>query len=159
MTYLSRISALTASALMLCLGLAGHRQTTAAPHKRPEKKKEAGLNQVAAGPFDIKITPQTLSEQSTDPSLGRNSIEKQHHGDLEGTGKGEMLTVSASVQGSGVYVAVERVTGTLHCRKGSFSLYHCGVMTRSISGIENFCCPRLRHRSARRYRGYDVDQD
>jgi hypothetical protein len=58
------------------------------------------------------------------------SLDKQYHGDLEASGKGEMLKVSTGVKGSGVYVAVERVTGTLQGRKGSFALYHTGVMTR-----------------------------
>jgi hypothetical protein len=59
------------------------------------------------------------------------SIDKQFHGDLEATSKGEMLTaMSGTVKGSGAYVAVERVTGTLHGRAGSFALYHIGTMTR-----------------------------
>ncbi|HMK21762.1 MAG TPA: DUF3224 domain-containing protein [Terriglobales bacterium] len=84
----------------------------------------------AAGPFDVKLTPDPFADKSVDSTLGRMLIDKQFHGDLEGTSKGEMLTVSTSLKGSGVYVAVERVTGTLQGRKGSFALHHTGIMTR-----------------------------
>ena len=87
----------------------------------------------ASGPFDVKITPQTLAEAGTDSGLGRMSLAKQFHGELEAASLGEMLTaMSASVQGSGAYVAVERVTGTLGGRSGSFALQHTGVMNRGI---------------------------
>lgn len=83
----------------------------------------------ARGTFEVKLTPQTMGDNA-DATLGRMSIEKQFRGDLEGTGKGEMLTAGTSVQGSGAYVAVERVSGTLHGRSGSFALQHSGTMTR-----------------------------
>lgn len=61
------------------------------------------------------------------------SLEKQFHGQLEGTSLGEMLTaMSTTVQGSGAYVAVERVTGKLAGRSGSFALHHTGVMNRGV---------------------------
>ena len=61
------------------------------------------------------------------------SLDKQFHGDLEASSVGEMLTaMSSSVQGSGAYVAVERITGTLQGRSGSFALYHTGVMNRGV---------------------------
>jgi hypothetical protein len=83
----------------------------------------------ARGQFDVKIVPQPSDDKSETP-LGRMTIEKQFHGDLEGTSKGEMLTGGTTVKGSGVYVAVERVEGTLQGRHGTFLLYHTGVMTR-----------------------------
>lgn len=92
--------------------------------------KEKIVSAQAKGPFDVKLSPQTLSEQSADPKLGRMSIEKKYHGDLEATAKGEMLTASTELKDSGLYVAVERVTGTLHGRRGSFSMHHTGIMNR-----------------------------
>jgi hypothetical protein len=61
-------------------------------------------------------------------TLGRMSIDKQFHGDLEATSNGEMLTAMTEVKGSAGYVAIERVSGTLQGRKGSFVLLHCGIM-------------------------------
>ena len=83
----------------------------------------------ASGTFEVKLNPQAMDEK-TDASLGRMSIDKQFHGDLEGTSKGEMLSASTSVKGSAGYVAIERVSGTLHGRSGSFVLQHSGTMTR-----------------------------
>ena len=90
----------------------------------------------AAGPFDVKVTPLPLSGPTEEATLGRMSIEKQFHGDLEATGTGQMLTVSTEVKGSGVYVAVERVSGKLHGRTGTFALYHRGVMERGEPHLE-----------------------
>ena len=64
--------------------------------------------------------------------LGRMSIDKQFHGDLEGTSMGRMLTSGTPTTGSAVYVAVERVTGKLHGKSGSFALHHTGTMTRGV---------------------------
>ena len=85
----------------------------------------------ATGPFEVNLTPQ---DDKIDPTLGRMTIEKTFHGDLEGTSKGQMLTASTDVKGSAGYVAIERVTGTLHTsagpRTGSFALQHIGTLTR-----------------------------
>jgi len=88
-------------------------------------QKDVVLMMHARGAFDVKITPVT-----TDPILGRMSLAKVLHGDLEGTSAGEMLTAGTSVKDSGAYVAVERVTGTLQGRRGTFILQHSGTMTR-----------------------------
>jgi len=84
----------------------------------------------ASGTFDVKLTPQANDEGAGGSTLGRMSIDKQFHGELEGTSKGEMLTAGTSVQGSAGYVAIERVSGTLQGRSGAFVLQHSGTMTR-----------------------------
>src|SRR5689334_11860597 len=71
----------------------------------------------ARGSFDVALIPQA-EDSSEGASLGRYSIDKQFHGDLEGTSKGEMLS-AGTPSGSAVYVAIERVTGTLHGRSGT----------------------------------------
>jgi len=83
----------------------------------------------ATGTFHVKMTPQT-EEKADGSTLSRLSMEKQFHGDLEATGKGEMLGARAEIQGSAGYVAMERVTGKLQGRSGSFVLQHIGTMTR-----------------------------
>ena len=83
----------------------------------------------ARGPFEVKVTPQAPDGDS-DPTLGRFVLDKRFHGELEATSRGEMLTASTETAGSAGYVAVERVTGTLQDRAGSFSLQHSGTMTR-----------------------------
>jgi Protein of unknown function (DUF3224) len=92
--------------------------------------KEASMPQHAAGPFDVKVTPQ--DDKSDDPLLGRMTLDKQYHGDLEATGKGQMLTAGSAQKGAGGYVAIEKVTGSLNGRTGSFVLQHSGTMKDNV---------------------------
>jgi len=91
--------------------------------------KEVPMTAHASGPFDVKVTPQ--DDKSDDPLLNRMTLDKQYHGDLEATAKGQMLTAGTSVKGSGAYVAIEKVTGTLKGHTGSFVLQHTGTMTQN----------------------------
>ncbi|HET7332891.1 DUF3224 domain-containing protein [Dyella sp.] len=84
----------------------------------------------ANGPFDVKLTPQPAAPGIEPANLGRMTIDKQFHGDLEATSLGEMLSAMGQVQGSAGYVAIERVIGTLHGKQGSFVLQHYGIMDR-----------------------------
>lgn len=86
----------------------------------------------ARGLFEVKLTRQPLAVNAEDDVLGRMSIEKHFHGDLEGTSVGEMLTAATSVKGSAGYVAVERFRGILRGETGSFALQHSGTMTRGV---------------------------
>ena len=85
----------------------------------------------AAGPFDVKVTPQKPDTQiARAANLGRLTIDKRFHGDLEGISKGEMLATQTDVPGSAGYVALERVTGKLTGRSGSFVLQHSATKHR-----------------------------
>ena len=86
----------------------------------------------ATGKFDVKITPQASDLAPEGPNLGRMSIDKQYHGDLEATGIGQMLTAGTEVKGSGAYAAIEKVTGSLEGKKGTFILQHTGTMRREV---------------------------
>jgi hypothetical protein len=81
----------------------------------------------AAGSFDVKVEPQP-DAKAPSPLLGRMSLDKAYHGDLEASGRGQMLMAGTAVKGSAGYVAMEHVTGTLLGRKGSFTLQHSGTM-------------------------------
>jgi uncharacterized protein DUF3224 len=84
----------------------------------------------AAGTFEVTLTPQSTDEEPEGSTLARLSIDKTFRGDLEATSRGEMLSAGTRTKGSAGYVAVERVTGALHGRRGSFVLKHDGTMTR-----------------------------
>jgi Protein of unknown function (DUF3224) len=112
-----------AVALLTGAGLA---QSSSAASAAPSK---AVTIMHARGTFDVKLTPQPSDDKSETP-LGRMTLDKVFHGDLDGTSHGEMLTGGSTVKGSGAYVAVERFEGTLQGRHGTFVLYHTGVMTR-----------------------------
>ena len=84
----------------------------------------------AIGNFEVKVSPHPPDEKVGDPAISRMSLDKQFDGNLEATSKGQMLAVGTDVHGSAGYVAMERVTGTLNGRKGTFALQHNGIMTR-----------------------------
>jgi Protein of unknown function (DUF3224) len=89
----------------------------------------------ATGLFDVKLTPQPPAPAIQSANLGRQTLDKQFHGDLEATCLGEMIAAMSSVQGSAGYVAMERVTGVLHGKRGSFVLQHTGIMDRGAPSL------------------------
>jgi Protein of unknown function (DUF3224) len=84
----------------------------------------------ASGTFEVKLNPLPIHDAAEGSSLGRMSIDKGFQGDLDATSKGEMLAAGTSVKGSAGYVAIERVSGALHGKTGTFVLQHSGTMTR-----------------------------
>jgi hypothetical protein len=94
-----------------------------------QPKQEKSVSHHATGSFEVKIVPQKPdNEPATTSGLGRMSIDKQFHGALEATSKGEMLSLLDRATSSGGYVALERVTGTLDGKSGSFALEHNATM-------------------------------
>ncbi|MFP2904423.1 DUF3224 domain-containing protein [Pyxidicoccus sp. 3LFB2] len=89
----------------------------------------------ASGPFDVKLTPMAPDAESEGADIGRMLLDKRFHGDLDGTSKGQMLSMRFLDVGSGGYVAMERVTGTLHGRAGTFALQHSGTMVRGAPSL------------------------
>jgi Protein of unknown function (DUF3224) len=110
------------------LGFAANAQ--AQPPAPSGVQKEKTVAEHAAGAFDVKVEAQGEAEKGEGSTLGRYSLDKQYHGDLEATAKGTMLTAGTEVKGSAGYVAMERVTGALKGRSGSFVLQHSATMTR-----------------------------
>ena len=91
-------------------------------------QKDTPLPLHATGTFEVKVTPLDPAFKADDNSIGRFSLDTQFHGDLEATSNGEMLSGAGAVKGSGGYVAIERVSGTLQGRTGTFILQHNGTM-------------------------------
>jgi hypothetical protein len=89
----------------------------------------------ASGTFDVKVKPQSAEDNVGDPTVGRMSIDKVFHGDLDGTSLGQMLAAMTDVKDSAGYVAIERVRGSLHGRRGTFALQHSGTMNRGVLGL------------------------
>lgn len=82
------------------------------------------------GTFDVKLTP-----QPDDSPVGRMSLDKRFHGELDAASVGQMLAIRSAVEGSAGYVAMEHVTGTLQGRAGSFALQHSGTMNRGAPSL------------------------
>ena len=99
------------------------------------------MTQRASGPFEVKLNPLPAYNSAEDAKLGRMAIDKQFHGDLEASSQGEMLSAMTDVNGSAGYVAMERVTGSLHGRRGSFVLQHNATMTRGVPHLNIVVVP------------------
>lgn len=119
-----RVAAATVTAAYLCFSVVALHGEDAA-RSTPVTVK---TTQRAQGKFEVNLKP-----LSSDAPIGRMSIDKQFHGDLEATSKGEMLSAMGAVKGSAGYVAIEQVTGVLRGRRGTFFLQHRGVMDRGAA--------------------------
>lgn len=89
----------------------------------------------ASGTFEVKLNPQPADDYADATALARMTIDKEFKGDLEGTSKGQMLSAGTPIRNSAGYVAIERVTGTLQGRAGSFILQHSGTMNRGAPAL------------------------
>ena len=108
----------------------------------PAKAEKEMRMEHAEGTFDVVVTPQKADNQPAEESkVGRMSIDKKFHGDLEATSKGEMLAAMSEVKGSAGYVAMERVTGKLKGKSGSFVLQHNATMNRGVPELDVIVVP------------------
>lgn len=82
----------------------------------------------ASGTFEIKLQP---LPQAPAEGLTRMSFEKQIHGGIEGSSKGEMVSAGDPKAGEAGYVAMEMVTGKLDGKSGSFALQQIGLMDKN----------------------------
>ena len=105
-----------------------------------QAQKEAVMPTRATGTFDVKVIPQAADDSAGGP-FSRLFLDKQFHGDLEATSKGQMLGAGTAVEGSAGYVALELVSGTLNGRRGTFILQHTGSMTKGVPAMSVVVVP------------------
>ncbi len=86
------------------------------------------MKQHASGSFEITMTPAAPPQHEGCTAVGRMVLDKQYAGELAASGKGEMLTAVTDTPGSAAYVAIERITGSLQGKQGSFVIQHVGNM-------------------------------
>lgn len=121
----------TAESAAVAQRKSGGRWQSSQPQSADSSSDQKGSNVTQAkGTFEVKLEPQGAGDKAEGSTLGQMSLDKKFHGDLEGTAKGTMLTAGTDVKGSAGYVAIERVTGTLNGKTGSFVLQHSGTLTR-----------------------------
>jgi Protein of unknown function (DUF3224) len=106
----------------------------ALPPARAGAIQEKGTTMQASGSFEVKAAPQQADKDDTS-GISKVTLDKQYHGDLEGTATGLMLASGNPSKGSAGYVAMEKVTGTLKGRSGSFTLQHRGVMSHGATEL------------------------
>lgn len=88
-----------------------------------------------SGAFDVKMTPNPAAD-TADSGAKHYRLDKRYHGDLDATAVGVMTAHVTGVEGSAGYVAIERVTGTLAGRSGSFVLQHSGLMDHGAKELD-----------------------
>jgi len=89
------------------------------------------MTQIAKGTFTVSLQPLPFEGEESEPRLlGRMTIDKQISGELVATTRGQMLSAGTNTKGSAGYVAIERVTGVLSDKRGSFVLQHTGTLSR-----------------------------
>jgi hypothetical protein len=116
-----------------CMGLTSAASLNTQAQSPAPAQKESRVTAHATGPFEVKTTPQ--DDKSGATTLGRLLLDKQYHGDLDGTGKGQMLTAGLLAKGSAGYVAMEHVNGTLKGQAGSFTLQHSGTISNGVQQL------------------------
>ena len=84
----------------------------------------------AKGEFEVTRIPQQELDIGGDASVGHSRFDKRFHGPLDATSVVHMLAVGTDVPGSAAYVAIERISGTLDGRRGSFMAQHSGTLDR-----------------------------
>jgi hypothetical protein len=92
----------------------------------------------AKGSFDVTITPQDSADEAP---VARMLLYKEFHGDLEAIANGEMMAAHEPLTGAGVYVAIDRVAGTLHGKGGSFLIAHRGIRNADGQQLEIVIVP------------------
>ena len=90
----------------------------------------------AKGEFEVTRIPQEELDIGAGASVGHSRFDKKFNGPLQATSVVHMLAVMSDVQGSGAYVAMEHVVGTLDGRSGSFFAQHNGIMDRGKPSLD-----------------------
>ena len=92
----------------------------------------------AHGTFTVKVGPPTPGPAE---GLTRFTLDKEIHGDIEGTSKGEMMGAGDYTKGTAGYVAVELITGKLAGKAGSFALQHSATMNGDSQSMNIIVSP------------------
>ena len=89
----------------------------------------------AKGTFSVVATRQPQADPFAEMVVGRMKFNKIFEGDFVAESVVEMLSFSTGVDGSAVYVAIERLSGTLGGKTGTFAMHHTGIMVRGVPNL------------------------
>jgi Protein of unknown function (DUF3224) len=90
---------------------------------------------IVKGSFAITMHPDPPYEVVEKVALGRARVDKRFSGPLDATSVVNMIGARTANDGSAGYVAIERVTGNLEKRAGTFVLQHSAVMSGGTSSL------------------------
>jgi hypothetical protein len=84
-----------------------------------------------------KYEPTTYDEPAEGPTLTRIHVEESFSGDIEGAGVVEFLQAGRD-DGSASFVGIERITGSVAGRQGTFLLQDAGTVEGNVVSGEWF---------------------
>ncbi|WP_068547743.1 DUF3224 domain-containing protein [Thalassotalea crassostreae] len=84
-----------------------------------------------SGLFDVNLEPQTDEKAPA----GRLLISKKYHGDMQGSGSGQMLS-KRTEGGAAAYCAIEEFSGSVAGKHGAFTLIHTGFMDGAAMSLD-----------------------
>ena len=87
------------------------------------------------GSFEVQMQPEPPFDSADGVVLGRMRVDNTFSGPLTAKSKVEMLSVRTPIADSAGYVAIERITGTLDGKSGSFSVVHLGLSRRGEKSL------------------------
>ena len=121
---------ITASALAL-----SQVKTEDAKQKTQVARETTSMRKQAKATFGIiSWDEKTYNEIEGAPKLTRASVTKSYQGDIEGEGKVEYLMMYRTA-GSASFMGLERVTGSVGGRSGSFVLQHTGTFEDGVAKV------------------------
>lgn len=105
---------------------------------------------IAEGSFETSTSNAPPYDVVDGVAFHRSKWERRFRGELDATSQMEMLGARTETPGCAGYVALERVSGSLHGRRGSFALLHMAVMSDAGRSLVMRIVPRsgtgeLRH--------------
>jgi len=93
------------------------------------------MSRQVKGEFDVKRSTEPPCDLGDGVQAGHMRFDKRFHGALDATSVVHMLAAMTETEGSGAYVAIERISGVLEGRTGSFLTQHNGVMDRGAPSL------------------------
>src|SRR5512142_2354382 len=110
-------------------------------YEEDEDMSEATARTRASAAITVhKYEPTTYDEPAEGPVLARIHVEESFSGDISGDGVVEFLQ-AARADGSASFAGIERVTGTVAGREGTFLLQDAGTVEGNVVSGEWFVIP------------------
>jgi hypothetical protein len=111
--------------------------------------------------FENDTYEEEIYDEDEGATLGRTHITRTFQGDVEGKSTAELLTAQTE-KGSAAYVALDRISGRLDRREGSFVLLHHGTVSSQGADVAGSIVPGSGTGELRGLRGQGqiaVDED
>ena len=94
------------------------------------------MTRQAKGTFEVKRSAEPALDMGDGFDAGHFRFDKTFEGPLTATSVVHMMAAMTDTPGSGAYVAIERLRGTLDGRSGTCLFAHLGVMEKGTPSLQ-----------------------